>query len=46
MKTYTACRAAVALWGALLLAGLLAYLTRGPAWLLASLDDEQENRND
>lgn len=39
-------RAAVAMWGVLFLAGLLAYLTRGPAWLLASLDDEQENRND
>lgn len=36
----SACRLAVVLWGALFLAGLLAYLTRGPEWLLASLDDE------
>ena len=37
----TACRLALTLWGALFIAGLLAWLTHGPEWLLASLDDEE-----
>ena len=40
-RTMTACRLALTLWAALFLAGLLAWLTRGPEWLLASLDDEE-----
>lgn len=39
----TTTRLALTLWAALFLAGLLAYLTHGPAWLLASLDDEPEH---
>ena len=41
--TDPACRLALTLWGALFLAGLLAWLTHGPERLLASLDDEPES---